>query len=354
MKIEVDDIWWLDPRRDALVQKVGFIADAVALRLWRLAAEHWKAQAPIPESQFFAVPCAREFLDVGLAEQGDQGIWVKGAQAAFAWYHEGINQRKEAGRRSAAIRKEKYGSATPINASNGAERKPNEIRTEPNETEPPSPSPSPSPLTTPLNLLPALEQKPSPKPRQSPESLRARAAIKSHWIESYKLRYGFEPSDTNSVFIRSTLKRIHESLGEERAIKAISAYMAWDNPRVIHQAHPIWQMLPNLDSLRAEVTNPKAKYSALARSRAQAKVATEAEQRLEEMLSYARRDDSGPLPPPPQPSAIDLPAGREGLRVVPKLTENRIPEERGELHGLDPEADAIPGWSSFEESERGS
>jgi hypothetical protein len=170
------------------------------------------------------------------------------------------------------------------------------------------------------------------KPKETPESLRARANIRQCWIDCYRKRYGFEPSDTESVFVRSTIKKIHEALGENRSRKAIEAYLNWDNPRICNSAHPIWQLLPSLDSLRADISNPKAKYTAIARGRAAEKVMTETEQRLEEMKAYARRDSPELLSTDSESGTLDFRGGQQSGGTLSDNAKGGIPEERSALH----------------------
>ncbi len=189
------------------------------------------------------------------------------------------------------------------------------------------------------------------KPKESPDSLRSRENIRACWIENYKARYGFEPTDTTSVFYRTQLKRVHATLGEEKALRAIHAYLNWDDPFVAKQAHPISLLLKSLDALRADYVNPKAKYNAIARGRAQEKVMTESEQRLEEMKAYATKQPNGSslLAAGGRNEILDDSSGGEsGSRVIPCGTQDRILKQRVAVHGGNAEANAAPSGDVFE------
>jgi hypothetical protein len=161
MSINITDKWFEDPRRSLLLEQVGMIGDAVAMRLWRLAFVYYKDGAGlVPTHLFDIVPHSAQFIAVGLAERRDDGVYVKGSQDEFAWFAAGKAQKSEAGKKSAEARKARSGTAIPSNASNlpqnddssdenrtESEQEPNETerppntppnenRTEPNETEP--------------------------------------------------------------------------------------------------------------------------------------------------------------------------------------------------------------------------
>ncbi len=118
-RINCEDDFWTDPRREALGLYIGDQekADGRMLRAWRVSQSYWRKGELVP----FAVWDGARLdgiLECGLAERQDAGVYCKGSKAHFDW----ISQNAEAGRlggiASAAVRKERHGTAVPVNARN--------------------------------------------------------------------------------------------------------------------------------------------------------------------------------------------------------------------------------------------
>lgn len=113
-RLNIEDIWFDDPRRELLKSKVGFAADSVALAMWRLAQNFWKRNLSVPRDLYFRMTYASEFLEAGLAEdRGDSGIYIKGSNSHFEWMHQAIQEGRKGGLASAEARKKKFGSSNP-------------------------------------------------------------------------------------------------------------------------------------------------------------------------------------------------------------------------------------------------
>jgi hypothetical protein len=179
--------------------------------------------------------------------------------------------------------------------------------------------------------------KKSKKPKASPESLRSRAKLKEFWLERFSQRFGHPYAGADSAFFNTTLKKIHESLGDRKTAEAMRDYLAWNDPFIAKKGHPLHLLLQNLHSLEAQKHRPEKTMSIVAKGRATEKVLTESEQRLEEMKAYARRDNPGFLQ---EPELVDSRASEPNGRILPLDATRRIPETRGELHGAELETDA--------------
>ena len=140
-RINIEEEWFMDPRRDLLIEQLGCLTDSIAIKMWRLSQNFHREGQLVPVALFERVPHWQEFEGAGLAERRETGVYIKGSAKHFQWLLDGIEQRREAGKKSAEVRKEKYGSAIPHGALN-AERAPNEHRTTPNGAEPSSSSSS--------------------------------------------------------------------------------------------------------------------------------------------------------------------------------------------------------------------
>lgn len=115
-RINIEDNWWFDPRRSALIQKVGSeeFADGLMVKIWRIGQEYWKKDKTlVPKNIFFFTKFSKDLIECGLAKECEQGVYVCGIEEQCEFLVTLINQRKEAGRKSAQSRLEKYGTAQP-------------------------------------------------------------------------------------------------------------------------------------------------------------------------------------------------------------------------------------------------
>ena len=130
-RINVDDHWWVDPRRQALTERFGGdpqLADGIMLTVWRIAQDYWKHNHErIPNHVFEHVRGGSKLIECGLAIASEQGVYVRGSAKHFEWIELQQANASKAGKISAQKRKELYGTSQPL--SNDS-RTP--VRTEPN------------------------------------------------------------------------------------------------------------------------------------------------------------------------------------------------------------------------------
>ncbi len=103
-RLTIEDQWWTDPRRERLAELVGslLLADAHAIRLWRLAQEHWgRGRKPVPVQIFEALEAAPKLIQAGLAEADDDGVYVKGSRDYTDWLHKKRQAAASGGKKSA-------------------------------------------------------------------------------------------------------------------------------------------------------------------------------------------------------------------------------------------------------------
>lgn len=212
---------------------------------------------------------------------------------------------------------------------------------------------------TPVAVEP--KEEPSPKParqrskrvRESEETLADREVVRQAYVEAFTYRYGIEPMATTSAFFRTQVKRIHTELGTATAIKAIRAYLAWENPYEVRLTHPIARVLQNLNSLRVDLHNPDAKYEAIARGRAQEKARTEELTRDGVANELLQRDERfSRLSEGPTRNAIG--SSRSNVfsdgrsEELSHANEGGIPQERDLLFNRDLETEPHSDTSSFD------
>ncbi len=87
-RVNVDECWWSDPRRDRLgaLVKSSLLADAVALRAWKVSQDYWANKCKlVPIPIFRLLPHSDALLESGLAELRDDFVYVRGAKDRHAW-----------------------------------------------------------------------------------------------------------------------------------------------------------------------------------------------------------------------------------------------------------------------------
>jgi hypothetical protein len=141
-RINIEECWWSDPRRTALLLNIGFEADSAAVNMWRIAQEFWgKGRGLIPKQVFDKIRHGAALIDAGLADVRESLVYVRGSSEHHEWMFEKRDQARDAGKKSVEARRKKTGTAQPSGGKGHkiheiTERDPNEIRTEPNGSEP--------------------------------------------------------------------------------------------------------------------------------------------------------------------------------------------------------------------------
>jgi hypothetical protein len=101
-RINIEDKWFDDPRRWALVERIGQIAtDGAALQIWRVAQNYYRQRTLIPHEVYSACKHAADFIAVKLAEERPDGVYVKGSTELFNW----IRLKSEAGQKGGRANK---------------------------------------------------------------------------------------------------------------------------------------------------------------------------------------------------------------------------------------------------------
>jgi hypothetical protein len=153
-RINIEDKWWTDPRRESLAKSLGnpLLADGLMIRAWRLSIEYWAKNQLIPKHIWDSLEHGSNIIEHNLATIEQEGVYVRGSKESHDWVK--LREKSvKAGKISAEIRKQKYGTAQPLSLS------PNKTRTRLEQDRTPSNAPTPTPTPThtltptPLNLL---------------------------------------------------------------------------------------------------------------------------------------------------------------------------------------------------------
>jgi hypothetical protein len=246
-RINVESTLWQDKRFQKLLIRVGDRHKAMGLviDLWTLAQQYWLPDKKlIPECEFDPADLDH-LLAVGLVEQRPEGVYAKGSKDHFSWWFEGIEQRREAGRKSAETRRQRYGNAAPAGAKNapklaenprtGSERPFNGTERTSNALEPSSSS-SFSVNTKDeesIGSLPANAgaNPPAEKPagRFSQENRAKAREFAAAYVRAYQVRFpGCRPEDLNDDKVRGQILTWIKNYPLERARQLIQVYFQMD------------------------------------------------------------------------------------------------------------------------------
>ena len=102
-RINIEDCWWSDPRRERLAELVGglVIADGIVIRAWRVAQEFWaKDRLLIPKHIFATIQANASLIQANLAEEREDGIYVRGSSQYLEWCNERRRAARYGGRKS--------------------------------------------------------------------------------------------------------------------------------------------------------------------------------------------------------------------------------------------------------------
>lgn len=246
-RTNIEDCWWTDPRRSLLVKKIGSeeLADGIVIKAWRLAQEFWKSgKGLVPKDLFETLPHFQALIDSKLADVRGTFVYVRGSSAYLDWIREKREQAKEAGKKSAEIRKSKTGSAQPEGGKGSktpkiSEREPNENRTDVNGTEPSdSYSFSDSGSSSDFNKNPTGSiKKPAKAEAPAKQSLKTNDCIALYcrlWTDKYTgSKCDVLGKDAGIV------KRIVGALGAPRTFTLLTAYFVIPNPWYAEKRHDL-------------------------------------------------------------------------------------------------------------------
>ena len=106
-RLNIEDDWWTDPRRDALLKHFGgddIQADGLALKAWRLAQGWHKKRLLVPAHVWDAGPF-KPLEDVKLVTRRAEGVYVHGSTEKFKWLTDCTDAGKRGGEASGKARR---------------------------------------------------------------------------------------------------------------------------------------------------------------------------------------------------------------------------------------------------------
>lgn len=227
-RVNFEEQWWSDPRRSALIKRVGEEerADGVMAKAWRTAQEFWKhGGAVVPNSIFSVLAFASDILAVGLAEQREDGVYLRGSSQYLSWIAERRAAAKAGGKKSAAKRVKKP-KQTEAN-SNQTEASANQTQASVSG----SLSVSVSGSSSDSGEIPPTAGENSPTVA-SPVGF-----FIGRYVKAYQGRYGEKARPDLRGKIQGEIKRFVEETPLDRACALIETYLAMGDGWFITKGH---------------------------------------------------------------------------------------------------------------------
>lgn len=154
-RINIEEEWFTDPRRERLAELLGskFEADGLAVYVWRFAQKYWMKKELIPLHAWYGAGFGDHLFECGLAEKRENGVYVRGSKRHFEWYHTKLAQLTAGAQiggkmRAKSAHRNQNGSFKSNITQPEASREPAESSGEPAESSPSSSSSSSKELKT--------------------------------------------------------------------------------------------------------------------------------------------------------------------------------------------------------------
>lgn len=245
-RINIEECWWTDPRRSKLIKILGTeeMADAVAIKAWRLAQEHWKHnRRRVPFHIFQVLEKADALLESGLAVKEEDGsfVYVRGSSDYLDWVREKREQASDAGKKSAEIRKKKNGTAQPPGGKGSkkpkkSERKPNDDGTESNGTEPSDSGSISVSVSSSDSSSAEKEEFTNVNSQLTAEKSKAQFFI-AGYCERFRKKYGSNPEIQGKD--AGIAGRVSKGLSEEKINLYLDGYFSLPDAWLSKTKHPI-------------------------------------------------------------------------------------------------------------------
>lgn len=183
----MEDALWADKRFMRFCIRMGDEVRAVGslVLAWKLAQKHWcPERGPIPDAEWLASELPEALIECGLAERKDDGVYLKGAEEQFAWWFDGIDQRRKAGRTGGRISaqrpRDEKGRLLPKQTQASPNGRLDETQANPSEPKPSTSSSSSSSSSEDKNI--------NKKPAQAGNPLTAEDVAEgvSTWLETLR------------------------------------------------------------------------------------------------------------------------------------------------------------------------
>lgn len=227
---------------------------------WFAAQRRWVRGELLPLKEFKEK--WRIFLDVGIAEQREDGIYSCGAEEQFAWLRQKRNAGREGGIRSGESRRKAPKRREA--ARSGSKREGTGVEAAPSGSKP---------LTLSLTLNTERSSYEDLSVASVPVATgrvekgktlgRQVAEFIARYVEAFERRYGTRPIVDGLA--AGEAKRVVQGLGYPRCLDAADAYVQTENPRYLSKCHDLTTLRMDLTriavALAQGVENPNENFS---------------------------------------------------------------------------------------------
>lgn len=283
MRYNLDDEFFADPRYEMLAELIGDGEKTVGrcVKAWRLAWKYHENGKLIPRA-LAEHAGIMDLVRVDLAEEREDGIYVRGTDEKFAWIFKNRESAQAGGRKSAEARKEKYGSAKPqakqkrTDSEPTCEANPNRTlsKPEPNANQPLNQKRTDTNALAPA-LAPALAQRvdegisseshspaeknPGSKKRKSknpPGPKTPSGGVWQAYREGYHNRYGVDP--VRNAKVNAQCSQLVSRLGQAEAPRVAAFYVTLEDKFYRARGHDLGICLKDAENLRTRMLSGKA------------------------------------------------------------------------------------------------
>jgi hypothetical protein len=227
-RINIEQCWWTDPRREKLGLLLGsmLLADAVVIRAWKVAQEFWgNERGLIPKHIFATLEANANLIQANLAEEREDGFYIRGSSQYLEWVTERRRAAREGGKKSAENRSKKA-KQTPTKSK----------QTQASGSISGSNSDSISDLDSGGIARTAKAVAPIGQ------------NLIAHYCDEYKKRYGVNP------VIRPQdarlLKTAGDSLGSDKVKALLSSYLSMSTSWFLKKSHDVVTFYSNLNQIQ--------------------------------------------------------------------------------------------------------
>lgn len=234
-RINIEDCWWTDPRRERLGELVGsmMMADAIIIRAWRLAQEFWgKDRALIPKEVFGTLQEASKLIQAHLAEERDNGIYVRGSSQYLDWHFQQRESARKGGKKSAERPRDAQGRLLK-KSKQPSKRHPSESK------------------VVQVSVSGSVSGSSSDSKSFPPEGAKTPTKgnpVVAAYYASWQHRY---PGERPVVLPQHQkfLKSLGEQEGIDRAVKYVKAFLSMPDPWFMQKRHDVETMKQNLNAI---------------------------------------------------------------------------------------------------------
>lgn len=259
-RINIEDCWWTDPRRELLGQLLGdpLMADAVVIRAWRIAQEFWgKGRQLIPLKVWGTIQAGAKLIQANLAEEREGGVYVCGSSEYLEWVNEQREKARIGGKKSAQRPRNAKGQLTKVSKLEPSrvqvESKQSQASDSDSYSDSDSDSDSSSGSSSDSGWVDFSPAKPS-GPEDIPK-VDLNRKIWDSYAKAYFARYKTEP--VRNAKVNGQVSQLAKRLGEE-APDVVRFYLGHPKTFYLSKMHEFGLCLSDAEALRTQWAKGRA------------------------------------------------------------------------------------------------